>query len=134
MTNRRPVKLYLPIILVFIIVNALLISGKSWLAKLGVDQSVAIIGNLVLFIATFLSLFLYDRAMSHSTTAGFLRNTYSGLIAKLVVCLAAVLIYAMVAQGNVNKQGIFACVFFYFLYTIIEMRSLARRNKERSNA
>jgi FtsH-binding integral membrane protein len=72
--------------------------------------------------------------MSHSTTAGFLRNTYSGLIAKLVLCLLAVVIYAMVAQSNVNKQGIFACVFFYFLYTIIEMRSLARRNKERSNA
>jgi len=134
MTNKRPVKLYVPIILAFVVVNGLLITGKSWLAKLGIDQAVAIIGNLVLFIATFLSLFLYERAMTHATTAGFLRNTYSGLIVKLLVCLFAVVIYAMVARNNINKQGIFACVFFYFLYTIIEMRSLARRNKERSNA
>lgn len=137
MTSKKPIKLYLPITLFFILANALLISGKSWLARFGIDQSVAIIGNLVLFVATFISLYLYQRAMAHASTAGFLRNTYSGLVVKLFVCLFSVLLYAMVTKGDVNKQGIFVCVFFYFVYTIIEMRSLARRNKEnkeRSNA
>lgn len=134
MTNRRPIKLYVPIIVFFIVANAALIGGRSWLSKWGIDQSVAIVGNLILFIATFLSLLLYQRAMDHPSTQGFLRNAYSGLIAKLLVCLFSVVIYAMVARNNVNKQGIFVCVFFYFVYTIIEMRSLARRNKERSNA
>jgi CDP-diglyceride synthetase len=135
MTNKISTrKLYIPVLLFFVFINAVLIGMKKPLLNLGIDQAVAISGNLVLFIATLLSLFLYQRAMVHASTHGFLRNAYSGLIAKLVICLVSVGIYAMAERQNVNKQGIFACVFFYFIYSIIEMRSLMRWNKERTNA
>jgi len=127
-------KAFLPVALVFILINALLIGMKNQLAKWDIDQPVAIIGNLLLFIVTFISLVMYQRAIKHASTAGFLRNTYSGMLVKLFVCMAAVLVYAMIEGSNINKGAIFACMFFYFLYTFIEIRSLMRWNKERRNA
>jgi len=135
MTNKISTrKLYLPVVLFFIIINGAVVMLKKPLLSIGADQSVAIGGNLVLFIATMLSLFLYQRAMAHASTHGFLRNAYSGLIAKLVICLLAVAIYALLQRENVNKVGIFLCVFFYLVYSVIEMRSLMRWNKESKNA
>jgi len=135
MTNKIPArKLYVPVMLVFIVVNGFLLAGNKLLQNMGINQPVAIIGNLILFIATMLSLFLYQRAMTHASTQGFLRNAYSGLLVKLVICLASVAVYAAVEKSNLNRQGIFACVLFYFIYSLIEMRSLMRWNKERTNA
>ncbi len=135
MTNKIPArKLYVPVMLFFIVVNGFLLAGNKILQNMGIDQPVAIIGNLILFIATMLSLFLYQRAMTHASTQGFLRNAYSGLLVKLVICLVSVAIYALVEKANLNRQGVFACVFFYFIYSVIEMRSLMRWNKERTNA
>ncbi|HSC39887.1 MAG TPA: hypothetical protein VLD19_18520 [Chitinophagaceae bacterium] len=135
MTNKISTrKLYLPVVLFFIIINGAVVALKKPLLSIGADQSVAIVGNLVLFIATMLSLFLYQRAMTHASTQGFLRNAYSGLIIKLVICLLAVAVYALLQRENVNKVGIFLCVFFYLVYSVIEMRSLMRWNKESKNA
>jgi hypothetical protein len=134
MTNKTwNKKLYLPILIFFILVNAFLIAGKSLLAKWNIEQSVAIGGNLLLFIVTFLSLVFYERAMAHASTAGFLRNTYSGIMIKLFTCMIVVLIYAVSVNGNINKGSIFICIFLYLVYAFIEMRSLMRRNKEQKN-
>ncbi len=135
MTSKTPAKkLFIPVVIFFIITNALLIGLKTRLEKWGIDQSVAIIGNLVLFVVTLASLFMYQQAMKQASTAAFLRNTYSGLLIKLFVCMAAVLVYAMAVGSAVNKGAIFTCMFFYFVYTFIEIRSLLRWNKERKNA
>jgi hypothetical protein len=104
------------------------------LQKAGFGTTVTLVGDIVLFAATFLSLYLYQRAMTHTSTQGFLRNAYSGLMIKLVVCLVGVGIYAVAAKGIIDKYGIFACVFLYMVYSVIEMRSLMRWNKERTNA
>ncbi len=135
MTNNAPVKKWPALlIIVFCIVTALLVAGKSWLVKWGIEFPVVLTGNLILFAVSLASLLLYQRAMAHASTMGFLRNTYSGLLLKLFVCVIAVLIYAAVQREHVNKGGIFACVFLYFLYALLEMRSLMQWNKARRNA
>jgi hypothetical protein len=135
MTNRTPAKkLYIPLLIFFICINAFLIAAKNWLAIRGIDQTVVILGNLLLCVVTFLSLYFYQRAMTHPSTAGFLRNTYSGIMIKLFVCMIVVLLYALAAGTKMNKGGLFACIFLYFVYAILEMRSLLRWNKERKNA
>ncbi|HTE11493.1 MAG TPA: hypothetical protein VK645_10990 [Chitinophagaceae bacterium] len=127
-------KLALPLIIVYCISTALVILGKKQLLQWGADSNVIIAGNMILFAVSLASLFLYQRAIAHPTTMGFLRNTYSGLFLKLLVCIIAVLIYALVAREHVNKPAIFACIFLYFLYALLEMRSLMQWNKARRNA
>jgi len=135
MTNSTPAsKLPLPLILVFFLITLAMVLGKNLLLRLGADPMVIIAGNTLLFAVSLGSFFLYQRAMAHPTTMGFLRNTYSGLFLKLLACVFAILIYVMIAKDHVNKPGIFACVFLYFVYTLLEMRSLMQWNKARRNA
>jgi len=132
--NNKANRFILPLVLVFCILTVLLIAGKSLLLQWGVDTKLVMVGNILLFAVSLSSLLLYQRAMLHPTTIGFLRNTYSGLFLKLLVCIAAIVLYIMVAKEHVNKQGIFACIFLYFLYALLEMRSLMQWNKARRNA
>lgn len=135
MANSTPVnKSALSLIIFFAIVTALLLLLKKQLQLWGINQPVVIVGNIILFAVSLTSLILYQRAMSHATTLGFLRNTYGGLFLKLMVCVFAILIYVMTDREHVNKQGIFVCVFLYFVYTLLEMRSLLQWNKSRKNA
>jgi len=130
-TNNR---LPLPLVLVFCASTALLLVFKKQLQAWGVDPQVVIAGNLLLFAVTLGSFLLYRRAMLHPTTMGFLRNTYSGLFLKLLACIIAIFAYVLIAREHVNKPGIFACIFLYFLYALLEMRSLMQWNKARRNA
>ena len=127
-------KLPLSLIIIFFIVTALLVLAKNRLLQWGMDPMVVIAGNIILFAVSITSFFFYQRAMQHSTTMGFLRNTYSGLFFKLLVCIIAIAVYIILVRQQVNKPGIFACVFLYFLYTLLEMRSLMQWNKARRNA
>lgn len=126
--------LFSGVILFFVITNALFIAGKARLSHWQIDQSVVIVGNLILFLVTALSLYLYKNAMEHPSTAGFLRNSYGGVMLKLFVCAIAVAIYAFIVKKEINKPGLFVCIGLYFVYTVIEMRSLMRWTKERKNA
>jgi hypothetical protein len=134
MIKKRAFKYPLPLIVIYCITTALFILFKGKLASWGVDQQVVMIGNMILFIVSLLSLFLYQRAMVHPNTTGFLKNTYSGLFLKLLTCVFAIMLYIFLARDHVNKPGIFACIFLYFLYTLLEMRSLMQWNKDRTNA
>jgi hypothetical protein len=135
MTNSASLhRLPLSLIIIFFIVTALLVLAKDRLLHWGIDPMVVIAGNIILFAVSITSFFFYQRAMRHPTTMGFLRNTYSGLFFKLLVCIIAIAVYVMLVRQQVNKPGIFACVFLYFLYTLLEMRSLMQWNKARRNA
>ena len=124
----------LPLVLFFLGSTGLLLAGRTLLAQWGVNQPLVMAGNLLLFSVSLISLLLYQRAMSHPTTVGFLRNTYSGLFFKLLVCAGAAVVYVLLHRENVNKPGLFTCIFFYFIYTLLEMRSLLQWNKARRNA
>lgn len=130
----RKNRVALPLVIVYCIVTAFIVAGKKWLLQWGVDQSVLMVGNLLLFAVSLISLFLYQRAMAHPTTTGFLRNTYSGFLFKLLICIFAVMLYVMMAREHLNKPALFTCIFLYFLYALLEMRGLMQWNKARRNA
>ncbi len=127
-------RLALPMIILFLLVTALCAGGKGQLLQWGVSPLVLGAGNLLLFAVSLLSFILYQRAMAHPTTMGFLRNTYGGLFLKMLVCAIAVATYVLSNREHVNKPAIFACVFLYLVYTLLEMRGLLQWNKTRGNA
>jgi len=51
---------------------------------------------------------------------------YGSLLLKMMVCLVAVLIYAVTAGPAVNRNGIIGCFFLYLLYTFLEVRILRK--------
>ena len=132
MTNKRQRKAWWPIAMIFIITNAILLTGKRWAGNYKIDTDILLIGNIVLMLATLVSFFLYERSLRNNQPQAFLRYIYSGMFLKMLICLFAAFIYIAVS-GTVNKPALFGCMFLYFVYTFVEVSILLRLSKQQKD-
>ncbi len=126
-------RLFVPVVLLFIILNALFLTAKNWLLKYGFSQEVLIMGNLILFLVTLVSLYFHVKGFLHKNIQVFFRSVYGSLMVKMVVCAAAVIIYALLSRPNLNKPALYICMALYFVYSFIEVRMVFRLLKQKKN-
>ncbi|KYP13581.1 hypothetical protein, partial [Flavihumibacter sp. CACIAM 22H1] len=126
MEKKRPDsrKAMLPLVLVFIVINTALLLFSTRLAETGLDVTVLMTANCLLFLIFFVSLWLHLRSMANSSTHVFMRNMYSGMLLKLFGGAIAAFIYIYLFRDKVNKPALFGSMAIYVLYTIIELRSV----------
>ena len=126
-------KAFLPVIVIFILITAAAIIFKSTLVYRNVDQPLLLYGNILLFGVTLCSWFFHQNAINAGNTQAFLRNVYSAMLLKLFVCIIAFFIYVSYAGSNVNKPALFCVMFFYLMYTFIELSILIKHSKKRTD-
>jgi hypothetical protein len=129
--NRSPL---FPVIIFFILLNALFLTSKNLLERSGFDQSVLIIGNLVVFAATLVSFVFAKRGLRSENPQAFVRSVYLSIMIKLFICLIAALIYIFFFRKNLNRPALFTCMGLYLVYTFIEVSVLTKMLKEKKNA
>jgi hypothetical protein len=122
---------FLPLIVVFLIVNALLIAAAPLLEKWNVDRNVVAIGNLILFAVTTVSYSISLKGLNHSNPHRFTRSIYSGIMIKLFLSMIAALIYIMTLKSELNKSGLFICMGLYLVYSMTEVMILTKLLKRR---
>jgi hypothetical protein len=127
-------KAFLPVLIVFIMVNLVPVVFQRSLDKIHIEQEVLIIGNLILFSVTVLSFLLYQKAMIAGNTYGFIKNVYGGMFLKFFICIVAAFIYIFNARQAVNKAGVFALMLLYLIYTFLEISILMKHSKHKRNA
>ncbi len=131
MRKRR--KVFLPIVLLFIVLNALFIAGGALLERWGADQEVLIIGNLVLFIIFLLSFFVAQKGLESTNPHAFVRSVYVSMIIKLFICAIAAFIYISIYKKDLNKPALFTLMGLYLVYTFIEVATLTKMLKQKAN-
>lgn len=131
MRNKKP---FLPVVLLFVILNALFLIGKNILLRWNADQEVLIIGNTLLFTITLLSFLLAQRGLKNTNTHAFIRSIIGGIMIKLFVSVIAAFIYISIYKKNINKPALFACMGLYLVYTFFEVSVLTRQLKKKANA
>jgi hypothetical protein len=129
MDNKNFIRVFLPVLLIFIITNGFFLTAGTLAAKWNIDREVVIAGNLVLFIATGISFFLYYKALRNNNVQAFLRMIYGGMFLKMMICLFAALIYIIIAGKTVNKGAIILCLFLYLVYNSVEIVLLLKQRK-----
>jgi hypothetical protein len=129
--NRNPL---FPVIIFFILLNTLFLTGKNFLERSGFDQSVLIIGNLVLFAATLVSFVFSKQGLRSENPQAFVRSVYMSIMIKLFICVIAALVYIFLFRKNLNKPALFACMGLYLVYTFIEVSVLTKMLKQKKNA
>ena len=134
MENKNFVRIFLPVLLLFIVLNGFFLTAGKLASKYNIDTGVLIGGNLVLFIATAVSFFLYYKALRNNNVQAFLRMIYGGMFLKMMICLSTGFIYIMVGGRNVNKGAIIGCLLLYLVYSSIEIGLLLKQSKPRRNA
>jgi hypothetical protein len=123
---------FLPLIILFLVVN--LILGILKILFPDTAFQVLLAGNMVLFLASLLSFYLYRRALLDKNPNVFIRLVYGGMILKMGICIAAALLYILLNKGGIRKNAILECFALYFLYTFVEVKKLMRLSKQQKNA
>lgn len=133
--KKEQVRLYLPMIILFVVVNGFFIAGRNMLDRYGFSQDVLIIGNLILFVVTLVSLYFLIKGFLHNNVQVFFRSVYAALMIKMFFCAAAVIVYALIAKQNINKPALYICIALYFVYSFIEVRTifLLLKQKKKNN-
>lgn len=131
--NRDSLKAVRPILLTFVILNGLFIALRSTLQRWETDQSVLIMGNLLIFVIILVSFFLLYRAIQSPNPQVFVRAMYGSFLVKFFLLAIAAFVYIQVTKKDVNKQALFACVGLYFLYTFMEISALMKLLKQKRN-
>lgn len=126
-------KLYLPIVAIFVILNAMFIVFRKTLETKGFDTDVLIVSNLLLFILCIAGIYLQQKGLSSSGTPAFLRSVYSAMMLKMFACIIAFFIYAYFA-GDINKPGLFASMGLYVIYTAFEVGTLMSTVRKKKHA
>ena len=121
-------------ILVFVILNGMFVIGAESLERFKADQSVLILGNLLLFLIALTSFLLTKRSLSSANPNAFVRAIYGSFMIKFFVCAAVAFAYIMSTKKEVNKPALFICMGLYIVYTALEVASLTRILKSRKNA
>lgn len=114
----------------FLLVNMMLILLKSPLTKRGLHLDVLWQGNLILMLATLLSVIFLTRSLREKKGYALLKNVYAGIILKLGICAAAAFIYIITQRKNVDKAALAICGLLYILYTTLEVYVILKLNKQ----
>ena len=131
MKNKKP---FSPVILLFIILNALFLTGRNALERWNVDQKVLIAGNILLFVITAISFMLAQRGLKSTNTHVFIRSVIGSIMIKLFVSIIAAFIYISIFKKQINKPALFTCMGLYLVYTFLEVSILTKQLKSKSNA
>lgn len=133
MIVRSKFREFVPVVLLFIIVNSLAISLRARWAAWNVSQELLIYGNLFLFAVTFISFLIAKRGLQKSNPHAFVRSIYGSIMFKLFLCLIAAFVYISIYKKELNKPAFFACMGLYLVYTFLEVSILTYLLRRRPN-
>lgn len=126
MTLRNKFRDFLPILVVFILVNSMAVGLRAQWRDWNVDQDLLIAGNLFLFAVTAGSFLIAKKGLQHENPHAFVRAVFSSILIKLFITVIAAFIYISVYKKDLNKPAFFSLMALYLVYTFIEASVLSR--------
>lgn len=133
MSQTSSLKAFLPIVGLFTVIN---IAGKVFQQQLvdwKIDPIVVLIGNLILFVASAVSYYFFQKSINNKQPYTFLNYIYAGMFFKMILCLLSAFFYIRMAGKEVSKPAIFVTMFLYLVYTFVELRILLKLSKQQKH-
>ncbi|MEO5947401.1 MAG: hypothetical protein ABIP79_11345 [Chitinophagaceae bacterium] len=112
----------------------LFLDRRGVFANNGIDGTVVIIGNFILFLVSLSALVITQRSFKSENPQAFVRAIYSGFIIKFFVVAISAFVYIMVAKKTVSKPALLICGALYIIYTVLETRKLMQLLKPKKHA
>jgi len=133
MVLRNKFREFAPVVLLFVILNALAISLRSRLMAWNIDQDVLIAGNLFLFAITFFSFLIAKKGLQDKNPNKFMRSVYGSIMFKMFLSIIAAFIYIAIYKKELNKAALLICMGLYLVYTFLEVSILTRILRSKPN-
>ena len=129
----RPYRALVPIVLLFVILSALFLTGSKMLTRWDADRDVLIWGNLFLFVITLLSYFIATRGLTNPNTNVFMRSIFGSIMFKFFLAIIAAFVYIAARGKELNKPALFTLMGLYLVYTFIEVGALTKSLRQRKH-
>ena len=120
-----------PVIIFFILINALCLTCAGWLDKKGIDHIVLMYANLILFILTLIACYIHIRAIKNNNPYAFIRGVTLASLMKLLVIAVSVAVYFFTAETK-SVYAVVTAMLLYIGYTIFEVKGAMRINRDRN--
>lgn len=133
MTKHKLSNTYLPLVFIFVAVNALCVIFNNKLDGWHINHLVVQGANLLLFLLMFGSAYIHIKAFYKPNPQSFLRSVLSATVLKLFVIAGAALLYLLIAGTEGNTYAILTGMLLYVIYTTVEMRGIFKLNKQANN-
>lgn len=127
-------KSYFPIVLLFIILNALIVVFGSFLDSRGFDREFLTWANLFLFVVSIGGFLFQQRALQSPNPQAFVRGMYASMIFKMFLVMVVVLVYVFLFKNKLNKPGLFTAMGLYIVYTALEVKALMKIARKKKDA
>jgi hypothetical protein len=85
--------------------------------------------NALMLLLSFVSFFIVRKSISGRPEA-FVRGVYGATFLKLMVCMASIMIYALLNKKDIHKPTLFILFGIYAVYTAVETWLLSRQARE----
>ena len=133
MTKLKLSYTYLPLVFIFVLVNAFCVVFNNKLDEWNINHLVLQGANLLLFLLMFGSAYIHIKAYYKPNPHAFLRSVLSATVLKLFVIAGAALLYLLIAAENKSIYAIMAGLLLYVVYTTVELRGIFKMNKQANN-
>ena len=127
-------RMFAPIFILFICINALVFIFKSFLEAHGFSTSFLAVANLLLFGISLSGFFLQMRGLKSAKIYALVNGVYASLLIKIFIVIVTLGVYLFIVKGKVNKPSLFTSMALYILYTIIEVKQLLKISRSNPNA
>jgi hypothetical protein len=120
MLERR--KIFLPLVLVFVVVNLLALLMGSVFKTWNIDPWLFAGANCLLFLISIYNAVQHLKVMSQSNPHAMVRGVMGSTVLKLFVLGTAAFIYLYNTGEHRNVNGLFLSMGLYILYTWLDVR------------
>ena len=132
--NQSLLKKLLPVIVFFILINALVVIFGYSLIAAGFNAGFLLAANVILFLLTCFGFFIQTKGVRSTNVHAFIRGVYSSLLLKMFVIVGAIVVYILIMSGQVNKPSLFTSMGIYLVYTSMEVIQLMKIARKKTNA
>ncbi len=118
------------LVLLFVFISSFLIVFREFLGKKGIDSSVLLVANGLLFILSVITFYIQRRGLNTTNPHVFVRSVIGSMIIKMFLCIIILFVYFSVSGDAFNKKAVFVSLFLYLLYLVVEVSAVMKMNRK----
>ncbi|MEI6265096.1 MAG: hypothetical protein WCP74_08315 [Sphingobacteriia bacterium] len=127
-------KLYLPLMILFVSINAISIVFKPFMVQHHIDNAVVISANTLLFFISAISLYMQLKSVNNPNPHAMVRGVMGSVVLKLFVLGTAAFLYLYAAGESKSVNALFISMGLYLIYTWLEVRLALQLNPPKNGS
>lgn len=125
-------KVLAPLLYTLVILILVIFLAKWNFADKGINYEVILGANLFFCLISLLVFNMQYKAMFNKNPQVFIRSVMGGMLIKVFACVVAIVFYYFISGTSFNKPAIYASMFIYVVYLVVEVSTIMKLNKTKN--